>query len=90
MINAYLSSVMLLAGLGAAVYATSVVLRLRAEETGNLAEPVLATATGRVRWGLSRIALAVVGAALLLAVAGVSAGLGYGILSGSVGTQVAR
>ena len=54
-IHAYLSGLMLLAGLAAAVYATSAVLRLRAEETGNLAEPVLATATGRIRWGLSHI-----------------------------------
>ena len=81
---------MLLAGLAAAVYATSAVLRLRTEETGNLAEPVLATATGRIRWGLSHISVAVGGACLLLATAGLSAGLGYGILSGSVSTQVPR
>ncbi len=87
-IHAYLSALMLLAGLAAAVYATSAVLRLRAEETGNLAEPVLATATGRIRWGLSHISVAVGGACLLLAAAGLSAGLGYGILTGSVSTQV--
>ncbi len=52
---------MLLAGLVAAAYAISVVLRLRSEETGDLAEPVLATATGRIRWALSQIAVAVVG-----------------------------
>ena len=87
-IHAYLSGLMLLAGLAAAVYATSAVLRLRAEETGNLAEPVLATATGRIRWGLSHICVAAVGACLLLTTAGVSAGLGYGILTGSASTQV--
>jgi len=89
-VNAYLSAVMLLAGIGAAAYATSAVLRLRAEETGNLAEPVLATATGRIRWGLSHISVAVGGAGLLLAAAGLSTGLGYGILTGSVSTQVPR
>jgi ABC-2 type transport system permease protein len=88
LIHAYLSALMLLAGLAAAVYATSTVLRLRAEETGNLAEPVLARATGRIRWALSYIWVAAGGACLLLAVAGVSAGLGYGILTGSVSTQV--
>ena len=87
-IHAYLSGLMLLAGLAAAVYATSAVLRLRAEETGNLAEPVLATATGRIRWGLSHICIAAGGACLLLTTAGVSAGLGYGILTGSASTQV--
>jgi ABC-2 type transport system permease protein len=88
LIHAYLSALMLLAGLAAAVYATSAVLGLRADETGNLAEPVLATATGRIRWGLSHIWIAAGGACLLLATAGLSAGLGYGILTGSVSTQV--
>jgi ABC-2 type transport system permease protein len=50
---------------------------------------VLATATGRVRWALSRIAVAVAGAALLVAAAGVATGLGYGLRAGSAGTQVA-
>jgi ABC-2 type transport system permease protein len=87
--NAYLAAIMSLAGLVAAAYAVSVILRLRTEETGDQAEPILVTATGRVRWALSHIAVAVVGAALLLAVAGVAAGLGYGARAGSAGTQVA-
>jgi ABC-2 type transport system permease protein len=88
--DAYLSALMLLAGLAAAAYATSAVLQLRTEETGNLAEPVLATATGRIRWALSHISVALGGACLLLATAGLSTGLGYGILTGSVSTQVPR
>jgi len=88
--DAYLSALMLLAGLAAAAYATSAVLRLRTEETGNLAEPVLATATGRIRWALSHISVAVGGASLLLATAGLSAGLSYGTLTRSVSTQVPR
>ncbi len=89
-IDAYLSALMLLAGLAAAAYATSAVLRLRAEETGNLADPVLAAPTGRIRWGLSHITVAVGGACLLLLAAGLSTGLGYGILTGSVSEQVPR
>jgi len=88
--NAYLAALMLLAGLVAAAYAVSVILRLRTEETSQAAEPVLAAATGRIRWALSQIAVAVGGAALLLAVAGVAAGLGYGLRTGSAGPQVAR
>jgi ABC-2 type transport system permease protein len=88
--NAYLAALMLLAGLVAAAYAVSVVLRLRTEETDGRAEPVLATATGRVRWALSHIVIAVAGAALLLAVAGVATGLGYGLRTGSAGHQAAR
>jgi ABC-2 type transport system permease protein len=88
--NAYLAALILLAGLVAAAYAISVVLRLRAEETGDRAEPVLATATGRIRWALSHIAVAVAGTVLLLAVAGVATGLGYGLRVGSASTEVAR
>jgi ABC-2 type transport system permease protein len=88
--NAYLAAIMLLAGLVAAAYAISVVLRLRTEETGEAAEPVLATATGRIRWALSHTGVAVGGAALLLAVAGVATGLGDGLRAGSAGTEVAR
>ena len=88
--NAYLAALMVLAGLGAAGYATSAVLRLRAEETDGLAEPLLATAVGRIRWGLSHVAVAVFGAAVLLAVAGLAAGLGYGLRTGSAGPQAAR
>jgi len=86
--DAYLSALMLLAGLATAAYATSAVLRLRADETGSLAEPVLAAPTGRTRWALSHISVAVGGAGLLLVTAGLSAGLGYGVLTGSVSTQV--
>jgi ABC-2 type transport system permease protein len=88
--NAYLAAIMSLAGLAAAAYATSAVLRLRAEETEGRAEMLLATATGRVRWGLSYAVVAVFGTASLLAVAGVAAGLGYGLRTGSAGPEVAR
>ena len=71
-------------------YATSAVLRLRAEETAGLAEPLLATAVGRVRWGLSHLAIAVFGSAVLLAVAGLAAGLGYGVRIGAAAPQAAR
>jgi ABC-2 type transport system permease protein len=87
--NAYLAALMLLAGLVAAGYTVSVILRLRAEETGTAAELVLATATGRIRWALSHVAVAVAGSALLLAVAGVATGLGYGVRTGSAGAQAA-
>jgi ABC-2 type transport system permease protein len=86
--DAYLSALMLIAGLAVAVYSTSAVLRLRAEETGNLAEPVLGAATGRIRWALSHISVAVAGAGLLLAAAGLATGLSYGILTGSVSAQL--
>jgi ABC-2 type transport system permease protein len=86
--DSFMSSLMLLAILGTAAYATAAVLRLRTEETGNLAESVLASAAGRIRWGLSYVSVAVVGAVLLVVAAGLSAAVGYGLLTGSMSTEV--
>jgi ABC-2 type transport system permease protein len=88
--NAYLAALMLLAGLAAAGYATSTVLGLRAAETSGLAEPLLATTAGRLRWGLAQLAVAAGGTAVLLAVAGLAAGLGYGLRTGAAGPQAGR
>ena len=88
-VNAYLAGLMLLAGLGAAGYGVATVLRLRAEESAGLAEPVLAGVCGRVRWGLSHLLVAVAGMAGLLAAGGVATGLGYGVRAGGVGHEVA-
>jgi ABC-2 type transport system permease protein len=89
-VDSFMSSLMLLAILGTTAYATAVVLRLRAEETRNLAEPVLAAAAGRIRWGLSYVSVAVVGAVLLVVAAGLSAAIGYGLLTGSMSAEVPR
>jgi ABC-2 type transport system permease protein len=89
-VDSFMSSLMLLAILGTAAFATAAVLRLRAEESGNLSEPVLAAAAGRVRWGLSHISVAVTGTVLLVVAAGLSAAVGYGLLTGSMSTEVPR
>ena len=89
-VNAYLAALMLLAGLAAAGYGVSAVLRLHAEETSSRADPVLSGTSGRLRWGLSHLLVAIVGTAALLAVAGVATGLGYGLRAGGTGTEVAR
>jgi ABC-2 type transport system permease protein len=81
---------MLLAGLIAAAYGVSAVLRSHAEETAGRADPVLAGAVGRVRWGLGHLLVACAGTALLVAVAGVAAGLGYGLSAGGAAHQTAR
>lgn len=88
--DAYLASIFGVLGLVAAAYALQATLRLRAEETGLRAEPVLATATSRTRWALSHIAFAAGGPALLLGAAGLAAGLAHGIQIGDVGGEVPR
>src|SRR5580693_1279932 len=89
-VNAYLSSLMLLAGIVAAAYGVSAVLRAHAEETAGRADPVLAGSVGRVRWGLSHLLTAVAGTAVLLVLAGLAAGLGYGLSVGGAGGETAR
>jgi ABC-2 type transport system permease protein len=89
-VDAFLAALMLLAGLVAAAYGISAVLRLHAEETGGRADPVLAGSAGRVRWGLSHLLVAVTGTAALLAIAGLATGLGYGIRAGGAGGEMAR
>jgi hypothetical protein len=81
---------MLLAGLVAAAYATSVSCGCGRRKPG----PCRARGGHRGRPGplgaQPHVAVAVAGAALLLAEAGAATGLGYGLRAGSAGTQVAR
>jgi ABC-2 type transport system permease protein len=88
--DAYLASVFGVMGLLAAAYSVQATLRLRQEETSLRAEPVLATAVGRIRWVLSHVTFAAGGAALLLALAGLAAGVAHGLQTGDVGTEVSR
>ena len=87
-VNAYLGSLMLLAGLIAAAYGVSAVLQLRTEETGDRADPILSGAVGRVRWGLSHLCVAFAGVVVLMLVASVATGLGYGLRAGGAGHQL--
>jgi ABC-2 type transport system permease protein len=75
LIDAFLALELAFAGIVASAYGIQVVMRLRAEETGLRADPVLATAVGRVRWALSHIAVALAGTTLLMVLVGAGAGL---------------
>jgi ABC-2 type transport system permease protein len=86
--DAYLAAVIAIAGLVAAAYATSAVLRLRSEETAHRVEPLLASPTGRIRWALSHVIVAASGLAALLACLGAGAGLGYGLRGGHLGSRL--
>jgi ABC-2 type transport system permease protein len=88
LLDAFMSAMMGIVALVAAVYAVQATLRLRAEETSYRAEPVLATSVGRIRWALSHLVFAVVGATVMLVVAGLATGLAYGANMGDVGGQV--
>jgi ABC-2 type transport system permease protein len=88
--NAYLAAILGLCGLLATGFAISSVLRLRAEETDERADSVLATGTGRVSWGSSHVAIALGGTVLIMLMTGLGAGLGYTYRAGGGGAEIGR
>ncbi|GAA4506819.1 exporter of polyketide antibiotics [Actinoallomurus oryzae] len=90
MVDAFTNAAMSLMALLASAYAVQAVLRLRSEETGRLAEPILATKVGRVGWALGHVLFAVVGPAVLMALEGVMVGLVHGLRSHDLGDQFPR
>jgi ABC-2 type transport system permease protein len=88
--DTYFSFVVGVIALLAAAYAIRAVLRLRGEEDGLRAEPVLATATPRPRWAWSHLVYGLIGPVVILALAGLLGGLTYGVISGDVAGQVPR
>ena len=79
-----------LLGLVASGYAIGAALRLRGEEAGGRAEPVLATAVSRLWWAASHLAFAILGPAVVLGAAGLTAGLAYGLSADDVGRELPR
>ncbi len=82
MTDMLLSTMGAIAGLIAAGYAISAALRMSTEETADRVGPVLATAVGRPRWMAGHLAFAVAGPVVLLAAAGVVAGVFNGTQTG--------
>ena len=82
-VDLYFAFVMAILGIAAAAYTTQALLRMRAEEVTGRVEPVLATATGRLRWFAGHVGIAVLGTTLLLAVTGLAGGLVHAATTGS-------
>jgi ABC-2 type transport system permease protein len=90
LINSYLASILGLFGLIAGAYAIQAMLRARNEEVSGRAEPVLATAVGRLRWIGSHLLFSLLGPAVTLAAAGVAMGLTHGLNVRDVGGELPR
>jgi len=85
LVDAFLAVELSFAGIIASAYGIQAVLRLRSEETGLRAEPVLATAVSRIRWAASHIIIAVAGTTLLMVLTGAGAGLVRAAQVGDIG-----
>jgi ABC-2 type transport system permease protein len=86
--EAFLTSIIAMAGMFASMYAVQVLLRVRVDEAGGTVEPVLATSVTRTRWLVGHAADALLGVALLLLVFGAAIGLTAGIALGESGGRV--
>ncbi len=89
-VDVYLASIIAIIALFSAIYVVQATLRLRAEETEFRAEPVLATPVSRFAWVGSHVLFATAGTAVVLAAAGLGAGLVHGARVGDVGGQAVR
>jgi ABC-2 type transport system permease protein len=87
--DTFLATELGIAGVIASAYAIQAAMRLRSEETALRAEPVLATAVGRIRFAASHLVVAMLGGAALLLVAGLGAGIAYAA-SIHDGSQIGR
>lgn len=90
LIDAYLAGMTGFFGLIAGAYAIQAMLRARAEETAGRAEPVLATATGRLRWTGSHLLFSLLGPAVVLLAAGLAMGVTHGLNVRDVGGELPR
>jgi polyether ionophore transport system permease protein len=88
--DAYLAACLSLVGMVAAGFAVAAVLRLRSEETDGHAEPILSGPVSRLRWAGCQLLVAACGTVVMLVLGGLGMGLGYGLASSTVGTQVPR
>lgn len=83
--DSFIAAELSIMGVIASAYGVQAAMRLRSEEVGLRAEPILATTTGRVEWATSHVSVAVVGSALLMVLAGAAGGLAHGAQVGDMG-----
>jgi len=83
-IEAFLAQIAGIFGMVAAFYGVQAALRARGEEVVTRVEPLLATAVTRWRFAVSHLVFALLGTAVVLAVAGLAAGIAHGLRAGDV------
>ncbi|MEU3664243.1 ABC transporter permease [Streptomyces sp. NPDC032940] len=82
--DAFVSAMVGMLGMIAALYVVASVLRLSGEETSGRAEPVLAGAVGRLRWAAGHLVIAFGGSVLIMLLAGLGFAAGYGRDAGAI------
>ncbi len=90
LVDAYIAAMLGVMAFIASAYSIQAALKLRAEESGMCAEPVLATSVGRVRWAAGHLVFSLLGPVVAMATAGLTMGLAHGLDVGDVGEQLPR
>ncbi len=83
--DAFFAAELSISGVIVSVYGIQAAMRLRAEEAGDRAEALLATAVGRVRWAAGHVLIAAAGTSVLMLVLGTLAGVARSVHSGNAG-----
>jgi ABC-2 type transport system permease protein len=86
--QAFVAVAFCMLGMMAAAFAISLTLRAHQEEAGQRAETVLGGAVGRSRWLAGHLAIALVGSAVAMLIAGAAAGLTYGVAAHDIGGKL--
>jgi polyether ionophore transport system permease protein len=86
--QAFIAVAFCMLGMVAAACAISLTLRLHQEESGQRAETLLAGAVGRRRWLASHLTIALTGSGVAMLVAGLAAGLTYGVAAHDIGGKL--
>jgi ABC-2 type transport system permease protein len=87
--QAFVAVAFCMLGMMAAAFAISLALRPHQEEVSQRAETVLGGAVGRSRWLAGHLAMALLGSAVAMLIAGSVAGLTYGVAAHDVGGKLA-
>jgi ABC-2 type transport system permease protein len=87
--DSFLATALLQLALIGGGYAVQSSQRLRSEETGQRAEPVLATPVPRWRWAVSHLVMAFGGSLAVVVAGGLGMGLAYAVTGGGAG-QIPR
>ncbi|MFG2063568.1 ABC transporter permease [Micromonospora sp. NPDC048871] len=82
LVDAFLAAMLGLFALTIGAYVVQALLRTRTDEADGILEALLATAVSRTRWLGTQVLGAVLGAAVLMLLAGLTTGLGYGVAAG--------
>jgi ABC-2 type transport system permease protein len=82
--QAFIAVALTMLGMVAGAFAVSLCLRIQQEEASQRAETLLAGSVSRIRWLASHLVIAMTGPAAALLVAGLVAGLGYGIAADDI------